>query len=1039
MEIFLKRAEKPFKEKIGGEKTNIIFNNLKKVLHLIPGEYSRTLGSEIPRLLFKYSQNIQQLSNESIEGILNHFLVFSMCLKDLANQNIKQVNQNIINRSKSKIRNLSDLLHKFIEKAKDGNIIQKFDSFGDILNFMVGVSQEVVQLDEFSLFIKRAMDNFKGKFDKDFIKSFSDNLSKSLNNIENALKDTIDSDIVKYIFKFSQDISRLKLDNVKRNLNSILVFIQALTDTKGKNKNQLDQEIIRRSKNKLGNLFDLFKLFLEKTIDNDIKEPVKNIEDILNIVLGEEKEYVKFTDVGGFLKRVEDKYARLLGDFKAEVMINELLTSLSEMPETHGSYLASDISRFLTKYSETMNNLDPKDIELILARSLIYTNSLKELTDLNKEEINQFIINRSKRKIRSLFDLYKLFLETNKPIFIKSINPSFDEIVEYTLGKYEGPKIIEESSNIHDLLADYHEEIPFSKEHSNWADAINLILTRYIEILPNDKGDRIIDELWNNKYPENKIKGEFREKILELPREDERVFMFRLMNILTRPILKDKDEDNALTGSVAFVILGKILLEIYSGRNPMIRAIKVNQLLKDRKFADNEKKKIIDEHINSIIKEDLNAIKKRTMIVRSIIPILTIKGFYIQSYDINRKKYPEIIVDMFKDVSPLEIIGKESLKTQKGINTLGNINTVYYFIDLVKKFDKYFFKEAESIPLDSVKKRGILSEYFKTLFDLYENLEINKFYDHNIIASDRLLYIYVMKYLYEPSKKSFKLIETFLEENQDFIKVKSMDYYLSQIKKKESKMSIDQLHRDIQNATTEGHEETSEKLTRLKKMLDQQKLDIERFRFMEDLYNDSKEIRPILEARIIFSRTLLTFLDIVKDINRNLSAVFPQYLTNLSEFTTEIDKTHIEIQKLRNKKLISPAEYYETNNATEMSKNKLIELTTDENFTNHINNMVIAYDNNSLYQEYVDPTSLLEEDNEPIEELNPLEKYFKTYFEELTAVPSTNSINKFMEAFNFWLKDEILPITYNKAEQVLLKIVFNEIKTKYLSELTSSK
>ena len=1037
MEIFLKRAENPFKEKIGEEKTQAIFQELKKILSLIPGEYSGTLGSEIPRLLFKYSQNLQKLSIESIEGILTHFFIFSMSLKDLTNQNIKQVNQKIINRSKSKLRNLSDLLNNFIEEAKNGNIIQKSDSFEDILSFMVGTSKEATQLDEFSLFIKRASDNFKDKLGDEFIQSFSDNFYKALENIENNLKDTIDSEIVKFLFKLSQDISRLKYDDVKRNLKSIIIFTQSLADTKGKNKKQLDQEVIRRSKNKLGNIFDLFKSFLEKTKEEEIKDSLENIDDVTNFVLGIEKKHVKYTDVGGFLKRVEDKYARILGDIKAETLIDELLNSLSEIPEPHGSYLASDISRFLTKYSETMHNLDPKDIEQNLTRSLIYTNSLKDFTDLNGEEINQFILNRSKRKIRSLFDLYKLFLETNKPIFIKSKNPSFDEIIEYTLGKYEGPKVIEESSNIHDLLADYHEIIPLSDEHSKWADAINLVLTRYIEMLPNDEGDQILDQLWNNIYPEKKIKGDFREKILELPREDEKIFMFRLMNLLTRPVLKNKKSDNALTGSVSFVILGKILLEIYSGRNPMIRAIKVNQLLKERKFADAEKKQSIDEHINSIIKEDLNAIKKRTMIIRSIVPILTIKGFYIQTYDINRKKYPDLIVDMFKDVSPLEIIGKENLKTQKGLNTLGNINTVYYYIDLVRKFNKYFFKEAESTPLDSIKKRKILSEYFKALFDLYDNLEINKFYDHNILASDRLMYIYNMKYLYEPSKNCFELIENFLEENQDYIKVKSMDYYLSQIKQKESKMSIEQLHEDIQNATAEGFDDNSEKLIRLKKMLDQQKLDITRFRFMEDLFNESKEVRPILESRIIFCRTLFTFLDIVKDINRNLSAVFPQYLTNLIEFSTEIDKTQNEVQELRAKKLISPSEFYAINQATEMSKNKLTQLVTDENFMTPLKNMVEAYDNIILYQDYIEPTRLEEEDSELIEEINPLEKYFNKYYEELTAVPSTNSINKFMEAFNFWLKDEILPITYNKAEQVLLKIMFNKIKKKYFSELTS--
>ncbi len=1037
MEIFLKRAQNPFREKIGEEKTQAIFQELKKILSLIPVEFSETIGSEIPRLLFKYSQNLQNLSNESIEGILTHFLVFSLAINDLANQNLKQVNQKILNRSKSKLRNLSDLLNNFIEESKKGNIIEKSGRFEDILNFMVGGTKEVTQLDEFTLFIKRASDNFRNKLEEEYIQNFSEDFYQALNNIDNNLKGTIDSKLSKYLFKFSQDISRIKSDELKNVLNTHLLFAKSLGNLKGKNKKQLDQEVMRRSKNELNGLFDLFKTFLVKIKEKKFTEVVENIDQIIDFVLGSEKKHVQFTDVGGFLKRVEDKYARILGEIKAQTLIDNLLQALSEIPEIHGSYLASDISRYLTKYSETMNNLESKEIEQTILRSLIFSNSLKELGDLNREEINQFIINRSKRKIRGLFDLYKLFLETNKPIFIKSKNPSFDEIIEYSLGKYEGPKTIEEASNIHDLLVEYHEIIPLSEEHSRWADAINIILTRYIEILPNEEGDQILDQLWNKTYPENKINGDFQEKIIELPREDEKKFMFRIMNLLTRPILKNKNSDNALTGSVAFVILGRILLEIYSGRNPMIRAIKVNQLLKDRKFADSEKKHTIDDHINSIIKEDLNAIKKRTMIVRSIIPILTLKGFYIQTYDINRKKYPEIIVDMFKDVSPLESIGKEYLKTQKRINTLGNINTIYYYIDLVKKFDKYFFKEAESVPLDSVKKRGILNEYFKALFDLYDNLEINKYYEHDIIASDRLIYIYLMKYLYEPSKSCFDLIEKFLEENQDYVKVKSMDYYLSQIKQKESKMGIDQLNEDIQNATSEGFEEDSEKLLRLKKMLEQQKLDITRFRFMNDLFNEAKEVRPILESRIIFGKTLFTFLDIIKNINRNLSAIFHDYLINLLEFSNEIDKTLNKVQKLRTKKLISPSEYYEINQATEMSKNKLTELATDENFTNHVKRMVEAYDNNVLYSEYIEE-SILEEDNgETIEEINPLEKYYNKYYEELTAVPSTNSFNKFMEAFNFWVKDEILPVTYNKAEQMLLNLIFKKINKKYLSELTS--
>ena len=48
-------------------------------------------------------------------------------------------------------------------------------------------------------------------------------------------------------------------------------------------------------------------------------------------MLGEEKERLKFTDVGGFLKRAEKKYMRYLGEIKSKMFINDILTSLTEV------------------------------------------------------------------------------------------------------------------------------------------------------------------------------------------------------------------------------------------------------------------------------------------------------------------------------------------------------------------------------------------------------------------------------------------------------------------------------------------------------------------------------------------------------------------------------------------------------------------------------------------------------------------------------------------------------------------------------------
>ena len=101
-----------------------------------------------------------------------------------------------------------------------------------------------------------------------------------------------------------------------------------------------------------------------------------------------------------------------------------------------------------------------------------------------------------------------------------------------------------------------------------------------------------------NKYPEYKIVEKFQSKIAELPREKEKTFMFRLMNMLTNQILADEEEDKLLAGALALRILGGIFVEIFGGRNAQIRAIRLNQLLKDRKVSNLENKKKIDEHIN---------------------------------------------------------------------------------------------------------------------------------------------------------------------------------------------------------------------------------------------------------------------------------------------------------------------------------------------------------------------------------------------------------------------------------------------------------
>ena len=1028
MEIFLKRAKNPFKERIGEEKTRTLFDNLKNSLYLIPGEFSGSLGPEITKFLFTYSQGLEKIPAENVEGILNHFLIFTNSLKDLANQDLKQVNQNLIIRSKSELRNLSDLLQSFVSKAENGEIMKGSESFKDITSFTIGESIEIAKFEEFELFVKRSADNFAQKIGDNKATEFTDEVNKALKNIVDDFKGTADSEIAKYIFKFSEDTYRFYPEVLENILKHIKIFAHSLSDVGGMNRKQVDQEIIRRSKNKLSGLIELFKTFLEMAKEGNLLESSQNLEKVITHVLGAEEKRKKFTDVGGFLKRAEEKYVRHLGEVKAQTLINDLLIAISEIPEEHGSYLGSDIARYLTKYSETMSNLEPKEVEKTITRSLMFTRSLNDLGDLNQEEINQYVINRSKRKCRNLFELYELFLETMRPTPIKSRSPSFDDIVNYTLGKYEGPKAIEEAPNVHALMEEHRSEFPIVEEHYKWANAINIIIPRFLEILENDEGNRIFDQLWENSFPRQNIIEEFHQKIDELPRDDDKLFTIRLMNLLTRQIIKNKKLDKLLTGSVAIMILAKIYIEIYGGRNSMIRAIKLKQLLKEREFAIDDKREKIDEQVLAIVQEDLKAIMRRVMTIRSIIPILTLKGYYIKTFDISKKDYPELFVDMFEDVSPLNDIGKEYLEYIRRLNTLGNLSALYYYIDLVRNFNKNYFKESEETPLDAIKNRDLLKDFFTMLFDLYDNLELTRFFENKITVADRLVFIYILKYLYEPLQKTFDLIENFLEEHKEFIKVKSMEFFLSKLKRREYKMHIEQLHEDIKDAVSEGVSDDSEKMIRLKNMLDQQKSDILKFSLMDDLVIEANKCMAIIDARILFSKEVLTFLDIVKFINPNLPAIFPSYFENLGDFTKEFDKILDKVRNLKEQNLISPAEFYEIEKAREFSTERLSKFISDENFMEHISRMSEGYDKNILYKEEIIAPIEVEEADEIIEEFNPLEKYFQKYHEALTAVNSTDTLTKFMESYQFWTNNEILPVTYNKAEEVLLNIVFNNIQ-----------
>ena len=166
----------------------------------------------------------------------------------------------------------------------------------------------------------------------------------------------------------------------------------------------------------------------------------------------------------------------------------------------------------------------------------------------------------------------------------------------------------------------------------------------------------------------------------------------------------------------------------------------------------------------------------------------------------------------------------------------------------------------------------------------------------------------------------------------------------------------------------------------------------------------------------------------VKAVHPTLPVTFTQYLDNLNEFEKEIDDVLLIVEDTRAKKLISPAEFHEINANANTTKNRLIVLTAKDLFKNHIKEFVKVSKKPILTQDIF--KVIEEQESEPVEEVNPLEPFFKKYNDELAAVATTNTLDKFTEAFKFWLKEDVFPLTLNKAEELLLKTIFKKIKKK---------
>ncbi|MFX1378785.1 MAG: hypothetical protein ACFFA4_06790 [Promethearchaeota archaeon] len=950
MEVFLKRAERSFKEKLGEDKTISILNNIKKATNEIPAKFRRVIGSEIPKFLFNYSQEIEDVSPAITEAVLNSFYIFAELLKDLVNKERNQVNQMLINRSNNEMRNLSDLLNAFVIRAKKGEAIENLETFEDLMTYMLGGKAEVTQMNDIELFLKRADKNLSERLGEEKFQAYSEKLKTSLEQIDDLHRDQMSSEISKYLFKLSENVDNFSTETLDSIFTHVLLFSNSIRDLGGKTWDQLSQEIRIRSNNKLHSLVDLFKELLEEVKSGNILEKSNELEDILIHLYGAEKERIQFSDVEAFLKRAEKKYSLILGQDMIQMLMNELMDAINQIPEQHREYLGSDIAKYLFKYSETASYYEPEKVELIFNGAIMFANSLVEIEDLNKAEVNQFIINRSNHKVRGLFDLYLEFLKKIEVRMPFSLEPTFDEILVHTLGRYSGPKILEQGGLIHELLADFHEEIPLTVEHSNWAKALIEIIPRYLDILPKAEGDRILDLIWENKYPMDQVIEKYQTKITELPREKEKTFMFRLMNMLTNQILQDEEKDKILAGALALRILGGIFVEIFGGRNAQIRGIRLNQLIKDRKVSNLENKKKIDDHINRILEEDLKAIQKQTMTINTIIPILTKKRYFIKTYDIIMKDFPEFIVKMItvREEEKLRDIGEDYKKPGVSVELIHLVNNFLIELDLARRFYKKYFEEMYSIAMDAQKNMLTVRKFFKTLVELSDNIEAIEFFERPIANTEHTIYIALLKYLYDCLPEVFEITRTILDEQEYQKKIMKLDTYLSDFKLEQLNLEIKEAENKIKEYEGMQEWDTTDKIRNLNKFLNRDKNELKFYDTMFNLLNKTEEVGEILNLRINFSKTLLKYSDSLKKIHPNLPAALYDYLENLSDFTKEIDKIIEELKKKSSSGIISPFNFREKNDMAETAKKELHAICSNEDFMNHIKSMLITSKKNNV-------------------------------------------------------------------------------------------
>ena len=285
------------------------------------------------------------------------------------------------------------------------------------------------------IFLKRAERAFFAKIGEDKTKDHFSAIKKALNEIPDHIGRDMGSEIPKFIFKITLSLDDYSSDIVEKILEHILIFSQVLLELIDNSRTEIHKRILRQSQNQCRSLLDLMKKFIEKAEEGENFENNPTFENVLHYISGKRTEIIQFKDTELFIKRSEQYFSEIIGQEKAQKYSLNIIESLEKIDKEFQEYMASEIAKYLFKFSQTIQDLSAQKIEALVDRVIIFINAISDLGGNTIAKINQDIIKRSNKKLRSLFDLFKDFIEDNLKNNENMGNRcTLDEIIDHTCG-----------------------------------------------------------------------------------------------------------------------------------------------------------------------------------------------------------------------------------------------------------------------------------------------------------------------------------------------------------------------------------------------------------------------------------------------------------------------------------------------------------------------------------------------------------------------------------------------------------------------------